>query len=142
MRIYIAAPLFNDSEKERNVRLRDALREWGHDTYLPQEDGDIAFTLIAKGGNPGTVRKQIFNHDLKEIKGCDILLCVIDGRVPDEGACVELGMAYALGKRCIGYKTDSRALDRYGDNLMIDGCLESVVKDMKRLKQAMARASK
>ena len=32
---------------------------------------------------------------MSAIKNCDILIFFLDGRVPDEGACVELGMAYA-----------------------------------------------
>lgn len=48
----------------------------------------------------------------------------LDGRVPDEGACVELGMAYAWNKICLGYKTDDRCLDFTGtDNLFIEGCM-------------------
>ncbi|MBP5727242.1 MAG: nucleoside 2-deoxyribosyltransferase, partial [Clostridia bacterium] len=41
---------------------------------------------------------------------CDAVLFLFDGRVPDEGACFELGYCcYAKGKRCIGYKTDARS---------------------------------
>ena len=36
---------------------------------------------------------------------------VLDGRIPDEGACVELGIAYANGKRCYGVKTDARSVE-------------------------------
>ena len=46
---------------------------------------------------------------------------ILDGRVPDEGGCVELGMARARGADCFGVQTDSR---RFGgtdsNNLMID----------------------
>ena len=44
-----------------------------------------------------------------------IFLFILDGRVPDEGACVELGIAYAqkyINKKkkiLIGLHTDSRA---------------------------------
>ena len=69
--------------------------------------------------------KRIFNTDLQGIKNSDILIFFLDGRVPDEGACVELGIAYALGKKCIGYKTDDRNLDFTGDdNLFIEGCMD------------------
>ena len=60
----------------------------------------------------------------KLMKKCDILIFFLDGRVPDEGACVELGMAYAWNKICLGYKTDDRCLDFTGtDNLFIEGCM-------------------
>ena len=45
---------------------------------------------------------------------CDAILFIFDGRVPDEGACFELGYCYAKGKKCIGYKTDARSfIDGY-----------------------------
>ena len=45
------------------------------------------------------------------------------GRVPDEGACVELGIAYASGKRCYGFKSDARSIELDMDlNPMISGC--------------------
>ena len=61
------------------------------------------------------------------------------GRVPDEGACVELGIAYALGKKCIGYKTDDRNLDFTGDdNLFIEGCMDfKVIHNKEELKKAL-----
>lgn len=37
----------------------------------------------------------------------DIIFAVLDGRAPDEGVCVELGLAYANGKRCYGFKSDA-----------------------------------
>ena len=73
------------------------------------------------------------------IKNCDILIFFLDGRVPDEGACVELGIAYALGKKCIGYKTDDRNLDFTGDdNLFIEGCMNfKIIHNKNELKKAL-----
>jgi nucleoside 2-deoxyribosyltransferase len=68
-----------------------------------------------------------FLKDTKEIRKCDILIIVLDGRVPDEGACLELGYAFALGKKCVGLKTDSRALHYGLDNPMIMGCIKNTV---------------
>ena len=60
----------------------------------------------------------------------DIVFINIDGRVPDEGACVELGMAYAAGKRCYGLKTDTRSIESSLDiNPMITGCLIKLFKN-------------
>ncbi len=39
-------------------------------------------------------------------------------------ACVELGIAYANGKRCYGFKTDTRTIERELElNPMISGCM-------------------
>ena len=54
----------------------------------------------------------------------DIIFVNLDGRVPDEGACVELGIGYQAGKRCYGIKNDARAAELGMDiNPMITGCL-------------------
>lgn len=38
MKIYIAAPLFNEMEIERNNSINDLLEVEGFETYLPQRD--------------------------------------------------------------------------------------------------------
>ena len=64
---------------------------------------------------------------------CDAILFVFDGRVPDEGACFELGYCYAKGKRCIGYKTDARSfIDGY-DNVMLHASPEIVLHNEQEL---------
>ena len=55
---------------------------------------------------------------------------VLDGRVPDEGACVELGIAYANNKRCYGIKSDARSVEINLDlNPMIRGCFIKLFED-------------
>lgn len=121
-KIYIAAPLFNEMELKRNVEISNYLKSIGYEPYLPQDEAGLASEMI-DDNNKFEINKKIFEMDIIGIKSCDILLFLLDGRVPDEGACVELGMAYAWGKKCVGYKTDSRALDKTGDdNLFIEGC--------------------
>ena len=135
MKIYIAAPLFSEAERQWNIKLNNFLNSLEYKTYLPQKDGGIAFNLIKKNTYKSKIKNRIFLNDLKEIKKCDIILCVLDGRSPDEGVCVELGMAYVLGKKCIGYKTDTRIFDKHGDNLMIDECLVKTVTSNKELEK-------
>jgi nucleoside 2-deoxyribosyltransferase len=66
---------------------------------------------------------MIFQKDKDEVLKADILFMVLDGRIPDEGACVELGIAYASGKRCYGIKCDARSIELDMDiNPMITGC--------------------
>ena len=134
MKIYIAGPLFNEIELEHNRRMKDFLHELGFETYLPQEDGGISYDLIKKGGDASQTRKTIFKKDTEEIGKSDIILCILDGRVPDEGTCIELGMAYSLNKICIGYLTDKRSFDPYGPSLMIEGCLGATAHSMEELK--------
>ncbi|UGQ10501.1 nucleoside 2-deoxyribosyltransferase [Yinghuangia sp. ASG 101] len=124
MKAYIAAPLFNDAEKAFNLTVDEAVRGAGFGTFLPQRDGGEAAPLVRMGMNEHEVRRRLFDLDTAAVAECAVLVMVVDGRVPDEGACVELGMAHALGKVCVGLQTDSR---RFGgtdsNNLMVDYAL-------------------
>lgn len=137
MRVYIAAPLFNEIELARNKKLQVFLNTLGFETYLPQEDGGISYNVINQGANIYETRKKIFENDINEVHKCDIILCVLDGRVPDEGMCIELGVAYSQGKICIGYSTDQRSLDAYGISLMIEGCLKNIVHTTEELEKIL-----
>ena len=124
-RIYFAAPLFNEMELKRNEEYTILLEKWGYEVYLPQREAGLSAQILKdESKDKLEINKRIFNTDLNGIKNCDILIFFLDGRVPDEGACVELGMAYAWNKICLGYKTDDRCLDFTGtDNLFIEGCM-------------------
>jgi nucleoside 2-deoxyribosyltransferase len=118
--VYIAAPLFNEIEWNRNTEIKTFIESLGFEVHLPQDKAGRFSDLSKKSDNITLLRDNIFNNDLKGVKTCDIILCLLDGRVPDEGTCVELGMAYMLGKICIGYKTDIRAMGKDGfDNIMV-----------------------
>lgn len=127
MKIYLAGPLFNDMELKRNKDMKIFLEKNGYKVYLPQDEAGLAFSMI-NDKNKQQINNEIFQNDIKGIKESDVLLFLLDGRVPDEGACVELGMAYAWNKKCIGYKTDCRALDKTGDdNLFIECCFDQKI---------------
>lgn len=132
MKIYIAGPLFNESELRLNREINDILVKLGHETYLPQEDGGCFATLpdIIDGM---TKDKYLFERDVEHLKWCDTILFIYDGRVPDEGACFELGYGYAAGKRCIGYRTDSRGFIGGEPNLMLRTSIEHTVKSLNEL---------
>ena len=135
-RIYFAAPLFNEMELKRNEEYTILLEKWGYEVYLPQREAGLSAQILKdESKDKLEINKRIFNTDLN----CDILIFFLDGRVPDEGACVELGIAYALGKKCIGYKTDDRNLDFTGDdNLFIEGCMDfKVIHNKEELKKAL-----
>jgi nucleoside 2-deoxyribosyltransferase len=115
MLIYFAGPLFSEAEKRFNADLTEKLEALGFQVFLPQRDGPEL-------NRPGydqlpreERRRQVFELDARMVMECDVFLIVLDGRVPDEGACVELGIAYAhrvlqqQEKRLIGLHTDARA---------------------------------
>jgi len=111
-------------ERTRNAQVASALEAEGFVVYLPQRDAGVSYDAFQRGEDKKAVRTSIFSKDVQAVADCDILVCLLDGRVPDEGTCIELGMAFALRKPCVGYKTDRRAMDDQGDNnIMVDGCL-------------------
>ncbi|MEN8125047.1 MAG: nucleoside 2-deoxyribosyltransferase [Bacteroidota bacterium] len=115
MKIYFAGPLFSKAEKEFNQKLTDQLEKLGFEVFLPQRDGveksKPPFDQMPKEEK----RKSLFILDRDQIFDCDIFLFILDGRVPDEGACVELGIAYTQklidnkNRKLIGLQTDKRA---------------------------------
>ncbi len=126
MKIYIAGPLFNQAERTFNERIDAILRKAGHETYLPQRDGG----QFAKERDKA---KFLFETDLQNLNWCDTILFLFDGRVPDEGACFELGYAYASHKRCIGYRTDARGFIGNDPNLMLCQSVEHILTNEEEL---------
>ena len=127
-RVYFAGPLFNQSEKDFNLKLVQVLEEYGYQVFLPQRDGIEAALL--EGKSEQELIEMIFSLDESEVLKADIIFMNLDGRVPDEGACVELGIAYASGKRCYGFKTDTRSVELGMDlNPMISGCMTHLFKN-------------
>lgn len=115
MRVYFAGPLFSVAERRFNAALTARLEGAGLAVFLPQRDGAEydrpPYDVMTREER----RAAMFALDTAEIFTCDIFLIVLDGRVPDEGAAFELGVAYACkrlqqpDKRLIGLHTDSRA---------------------------------
>ena len=126
--VYFAGPMFNQAKKEFNVEIAAVLEEYGYKVFLPQRDGIEAAQL--EGKSEEELTSMIFDLDSSEVEKADILFMNLDGRVPDEGACVELGIAYGNGKRCYGFKTDTRSIETGLDlNPMISGCMIKIFKN-------------
>ena len=85
-------------ERELNRKIYTVVRSCRHETFLPQREGGVASDL------PDIIdrmpkRKYLFRLDCAHMGRCDAVLFLMDGRVPDEGACFELGYCYVKGKR-------------------------------------------
>ena len=127
-KVYFAGPMFNQAEKEFNLKITKVLEDCGYQVFLPQRDGIEAAQL--NGKTEEELTKMIFDLDAGQVKKADIVFMNIDGRVPDEGASVELGIAYGIGKRCYGFKTDTRSIELALDlNPMISGCMIKIFKN-------------
>lgn len=136
MLIYFAGPLFSQAERAFNLRLAMTLEARGYAVFLPQRDGINPADLLDMGMTEEEICQDIFTLDCDKVFEADILLLVLDGRVPDEGACVELGLAYGhkhllqKNKLLIGLHTDWRAAFPWAKrNALIDGALDCIVGD-------------
>ena len=126
--IYFACPMFSAMEKEYSLKIVSLLERYGYKVFVPFRDGYEAAQL--EGKSEEELVAMIFAKDEEEVKKADIVFFLLDGRAPDEGACVELGMAYAYKKRCYGFKTDTRTVEMSLDlNPMITGCMKKIFKD-------------
>jgi nucleoside 2-deoxyribosyltransferase len=133
MLIYFAAPLFNKAERAFNLQLTEKLEDRGFAVFLPQRDGVESSKPPWNEMTGDEQRQAIFTMDRDKVLEADILLFVLDGRVPDEGACVELGIAYTQvhlqqrDKLLIGLQTDRRGAFLGAKlNPMLSGPLETV----------------
>jgi nucleoside 2-deoxyribosyltransferase len=144
MLIYFAAPLFSQAEQAFNLQLTEKLEEKGFSVFLPQRDG-VEISKPAFIEMTDDERYQaIFTLDRDNVLKADVLLFVLDGRVPDEGACVELGIAYGQkhllqrDKLLIGLYTDIRAAFLGAKlNAMVRGPLDHISTDEKDLIAAL-----
>jgi nucleoside 2-deoxyribosyltransferase len=132
-KIYVAAPLFSEAELLFNATIAESLSTFA-EVFLPQRDNGLLVNWITESSLEAA-HDRIFNGDLAAIKKSDILLIILDGRSVDEGACFELGFAYALGKMCIGLQTDPRRLLPCGNNPMLQGALSDVFPSVSALTQ-------
>ena len=113
--IYFAGPLFSAAEKRFNQGLTARLEEAGFRVFLPQRDGVEERKPPYDKMSREERRSAMFDLDRASIFEADVFLFVLDGRVPDEGACVEHGMAHShkelehKEKLLIGLRTDVRA---------------------------------
>ncbi len=100
---------------------------------------------------PDAWARAVFEQDRDGVFASDVVLFILDGRVPDEGMCVELGLAYAsrayAGKprHLVGYSTDFRVFSPAGLNAMLTGALDEILHDEKalieRLRQILHRST-
>jgi nucleoside 2-deoxyribosyltransferase len=124
--VYVAGPLFSQAEREFLEKIVDCLAQTAHldpskHFFLPHRDGGEL--------GKGPTRRTIFNLDIETLKGAEIVIALLDGQDVDSGTSIELGVAYALGKKIFGIITDFRSYctndhEPHRPNLMVWGVCE------------------
>ncbi len=128
-RIYCAGALFNRKEKEEMLEIANMLEKHKFYTFLPQRDG-LEFACLSdilkeigesEESTKSILNKAIFALDVFQVLECDGLVLNMNGRVPDEGAMVEVGIAWSIGKTIVIYKDDVRTLISGSNNPLAVG---------------------
>ncbi|MCX6689363.1 MAG: nucleoside 2-deoxyribosyltransferase [Methanoregula sp.] len=131
-RIYLAAPLFSEAEREYNRAIAGLLKENLFDVFLPQENGDIS------SARDRQAYVRIFTENKKALDNADLVVAIIDGADADSGTAWEMGYATALGKPVIALRTDFRQV---GQEELVNLMLEQsaiVARDKEELLQFLA----
>ena len=114
MKVFLAAPLFSEAERNFNSKVAKRLRDKGFQVWLAQESPFI------HEGTPEE-KQKIYEEDISTLKACDVVVAILDGVEVDSGVAFEMGYAVAIGKPVIGLKTDHRAFSKVEDvNLMLE----------------------
>ncbi len=111
------------------------LEKSGYSAFLPHRDGielaEVNNKLMQLGYSledaNALLIKAIFLIDTFQVADSDGLVLNLNGRVPDEGAIAEAGIAWALRKPVVIFKSDSRALMHGLDNPLVIGLSGFVV---------------
>ncbi|MBL7185511.1 MAG: nucleoside 2-deoxyribosyltransferase [Phycisphaerae bacterium] len=128
-KIYCAGPLFNPKEREEMEHIAVSLERAGYAVFLPQRDGlEFARLLpvllrrnVSSEGASKILNNAIFCLDVFHITDSHGLVLNMNGRVPDEGAMVEAGIAWAHDKTLVIFKNDDRSLLEGNCNPMVLG---------------------
>ncbi|MCD6393467.1 MAG: nucleoside 2-deoxyribosyltransferase [Planctomycetes bacterium] len=128
-KVYCAGPLFNPKEREEMASIAEVLEESGYSVFLPQRDGlefaELFPRLVKEGIGPKDtiqlLNMAIFSLDVYEVMDSDGLVLNMNGRVPDEGAMVEAGIAWSHGKAIVIFQNDDRSLLEGSSNPLATG---------------------
>lgn len=129
IKIYCAGPLFNSKEREEMQEIANILEAKDFEVFLPHRDGfefanlstAIKEFIESKKATNLLLQKAIFTLDVYQVLSSDGLILNMNGRVPDEGAMVEAGIAWNAGKTIVIYKNDYRSLLNGEDNPLLIG---------------------
>ena len=113
MKVFLAAPLFNEVERAFNAQTAKTLRDHGFEVWLAQEA-----PFLQHGHHEE--KKRIYEDDILALKTSDVVVAVLDGAEVDAGVAYEMGYAKALGKPLVGFKTYYRTFSGMEEvNLML-----------------------
>jgi nucleoside 2-deoxyribosyltransferase len=151
-KVYCSGPLFCPAEIVEMDRIASVLESAGYESFLPHRDGLEAFVLnqvdnpLANGWLAAPLNRLMhrggFAIDLHAIvNASDFFVVNTNGRVPDDGAMSEIGLAFAAGRPIVIYNNDSRGFANSRLDPMILGaaCQAGIVREIGQLPQVLNR---
>ncbi len=126
VRVYLAAPLFTQTERMANRALAASIeREMpGAVVVLPQD-----FKVAGKYNDRKNYR-VLFAKCLEAIDTARAMVAILDGADADSGVGFEVGYAFARRVPVVGVRTDYRAGQDRGVNVMLSQAAGRFVFDM------------
>ena len=111
MKVYFASPWFNPEQAEREERVKGRLRELGFNVWSPKDNSSLSPIT-----DP-VIREKIFSANVENLKSCDILFAVTDGK--DMGTIWEAG--YVNGLNAAIYPSKRKIVVYYCETLGPNG---------------------
>lgn len=144
-RIYLAGPLFSDSEREWLSRLKRRILDLAAECVLEAEvmwpgeffDPEEIQTWGAQA------KFEIFKRCLSSLDQADLVVALLDGAQVDDGTAFELGYCYHAHRdpnRIVGIRTDFRASGDCTDscaNAMIEGACSQIARSVTELQEIL-----
>lgn len=125
MRIYLAAPLFSQTQRTWNRAIKAGIEEalTEVEVILPQD--------FRAAGRFNDTRHYgaLFRKCQAEISRCDCVLAILDGADVDSGSAFQMGSAFALNIPIIGVRTDFRPGAEHGVNIMCARACRYIVRE-------------
>ena len=123
-RVFLAAPLFSEAERNFNSLIAESLRQEGYIVWLAQET-----TLAQEAGHKDN--QKVYETNISMLKESDVVVAILDGLAVDAGVAYEMGFAKALNKPIIGLRTDLRVFSKIHEiNLMLGVPLVKVCRNV------------
>lgn len=142
MRIYFAAPLFSQAERNYNEAVCQRLEDDGHSVFLPQRDGIEGLDAVFERDGIEThddAMREISSTNRSAVLDADVVVAVLDGLATDEGVAVEMTIAHENDIPVLALDTDLRVFaDGEPHNAMIFGLAEQIVDTPADLRDALA----
>lgn len=122
-KFYLAGPFFNLEERT----IIDLVLEKIQETHSLDNVFVPMHYLISNGSNMSNDEwaEKVFQHDIKGLLQCDIIIAINHGHYSDTGTAWEIGYGYALRKACIILHAQNKV-----SSLMINqGCTKNIFLD-------------